>query len=282
MSAAWSGRSVAADSSISNSYAMGAVPGEFSVGGLVGHSESNISVSYATGYVSGAGAVGGLVGSNTGTPPTDSYWDTETSGQLYSDGGSGKTTAELQTPTGNAGIYANWGPEAWDFGTSSQYPALKADFNGDGTATWQEFGEQVRVAAVTVRLSLTGSPRMTAVQVTATFNKAVTGFTVDDVTVANGAASNFPAATGGMVYTFDVTPSEVAKVTVNIAADVATDSGGNGNEAATQLSFIPYDDDRNGNISRAEVTVAIRDYFADKLTRDQVTAVIRLYFNPGS
>ena len=30
----------------------------------------------------------------------------------------------------------------WDFGTSSQYPALKADIDGNGTATWQEFGRQ--------------------------------------------------------------------------------------------------------------------------------------------
>ena len=30
----------------------------------------------------------------------------------------------------------------WDFGTSGQYPALKVDFDGDGTATWQEFGNQ--------------------------------------------------------------------------------------------------------------------------------------------
>ena len=30
----------------------------------------------------------------------------------------------------------------WDFGTSSQYPALKVDLDGNGTPTWQEFGGQ--------------------------------------------------------------------------------------------------------------------------------------------
>ena len=70
----------------------------------------------------------------------------------------GKTTAELQAPTGYTGIYAEWlidldnadrdfdittgVDDYWDFGTSSQYPALKADIDGDGIATWQEFGSQ--------------------------------------------------------------------------------------------------------------------------------------------
>ena len=241
--------------SISGSYATGAVTGEFNVGGLVGGSIGSISASYATGYVSGDGAIGGLVGSSTGTT-TDSYWDTETSGQDFSDGGSGKTTSELQSPTGATGIYSIWDPNAWDFGDSSQYPALKADVNGDGVASWQEFGEQVRVATITVALSLDGSPpRMirigSPVPVTATFSKAVSGFTVDDVTVANGTVSNFVAAAGGMVYTFDVTSSDIARVTVDIAADVAMDADGNGNAAATQLSFTPYDDDV------ATITVAL-------------------------
>ena len=48
---------------------------------------------------------------------------------------------------GYTGIYATWdddGSDVWDFGTNSQYPALKVDFDGDNTATWQEFGYQVR------------------------------------------------------------------------------------------------------------------------------------------
>jgi hypothetical protein len=52
---------------------------------------------YSTGAVSGTGwDVGGLVGSNVDTV-TDSFWDTQTSGQTWSDGGTGKTTAEMQT-----------------------------------------------------------------------------------------------------------------------------------------------------------------------------------------
>ena len=66
---------------------------------------------------------------------------------------SGKTTSELQTPTGLAGIYANWNVDLdgdgtmdspWDFGTSADYPVLKADRDNDGVFTWQEFGDQGR------------------------------------------------------------------------------------------------------------------------------------------
>ena len=34
------------------------------------------------------------------------------------------------------------GDDPWDFGTATEYPVLQADFDGDGTATWREFGEQ--------------------------------------------------------------------------------------------------------------------------------------------
>ena len=34
--------------------------------------------------------------------------------------------------------------DPWDFGTESQYPALAVDLDGDGWATWQEFGYQLR------------------------------------------------------------------------------------------------------------------------------------------
>ena len=122
------------------SYSSGDVAGkDNNVGGLVGyHSNSTIYASYAVGRVSNGSSssdgVGGLIGKKAGGTVADSYWDTRTSGQSASDGGVGKTTAELQTPTGYGGIYAKWNmdlsyyshpADPWDFGTSSQYPALK-------------------------------------------------------------------------------------------------------------------------------------------------------------
>lgn len=86
---------------IQNSYATGTVTGVDKVGGLVGNLSSyrisNVDNSYSSGLVNGTTNTGGLIGSmEVGNLVTNSYWNTETSGQLTSAGGIGKTTAELQ------------------------------------------------------------------------------------------------------------------------------------------------------------------------------------------
>ena len=96
--------------SITNSYNAGPVTANRDVGGLVGENYRSVAVSYSTGTVSGVTRAGGLVGYNypdSGTV-TDCFWDIETSGQATSDGGTGKTTAEMQT----AGTFLEAG---WDF-----------------------------------------------------------------------------------------------------------------------------------------------------------------------
>jgi hypothetical protein len=81
---------------VSDSYSVGSVTGEWYVGGLVGDNDSSgtVSNSYAVGSVAGYSFVGGLVGSNWGTV-SNSFWDTDTSGANESDGGTGKTTTEM-------------------------------------------------------------------------------------------------------------------------------------------------------------------------------------------
>jgi hypothetical protein len=92
---------------VSDCYSTGSVTGEDFIGGLVGINGkgSTVSNSYSTGSVTCAGnvclEVGGLVGvncnpagENCGTV-SNSFWDTEISGQAASDGGTGKTTAEM-------------------------------------------------------------------------------------------------------------------------------------------------------------------------------------------
>ena len=124
--------------SITATYATGEVSGRGDFfGGLVGRNSGSITASYAIGRVSGNGGTDGsglLDANRDGGVVSDSYWDTQTTGRVSSEGGIGKTTHELQSPTGYAGIYANWkvdlngdgsADDPWDFGTSSQYPVLK-------------------------------------------------------------------------------------------------------------------------------------------------------------
>jgi len=80
---------------VSNSYSTGSVTGEDDVGGLVGVNVGAVSNSYSTGNVTGEADVGGLVGANYGTV-SNSFWDRQTSGQSTSDGGTRKTTAQMQ------------------------------------------------------------------------------------------------------------------------------------------------------------------------------------------
>jgi len=82
----------------SNSYATGRVIGNDIVGGLVGKNDNNCSVSdsYSAGSVTGSSNVGGLVGKGQLIDVTNSFWDTQTSGQGSSAGGTGKTPAEMK------------------------------------------------------------------------------------------------------------------------------------------------------------------------------------------
>jgi len=120
--------------SVSDSLATGSITldgsGDVKVGGLAGTSAGSITHSYSAAAVSVSGTgdtvAGGLVGEIDGSgAATGSYWDTDTSGQSSSAVGTAKTTSELQTPTGATGIYSGWSTVNWDFGTTSQYPALK-------------------------------------------------------------------------------------------------------------------------------------------------------------
>lgn len=99
---------------VSNSYATGSVTGDWYVGGLVGDNDSPgiVGDSYASGGVTGNAFAGGLVGSNWGVVG-NSFWNTETSGTVESDGGTGKTTATMRdimtfTDTETQGLDNPW------------------------------------------------------------------------------------------------------------------------------------------------------------------------------
>lgn len=84
---------------IEDCYARGSVSGDGYVGGLVGaqyFGSNAIRRSYSTGAVTGTGTIKGFCGYDDGAIE-DCFWDTETSGQSTSDGGTGKTTAEMKS-----------------------------------------------------------------------------------------------------------------------------------------------------------------------------------------
>jgi hypothetical protein len=70
---------------------------------------------------------------------------------------------------------------------------------------------------------------------TATFDEPVNGFTAADLSVTNGAVSNF-VAVDARTYTFDVTPAGQGAVTVTVAAGAATDAAGNESPASAPVT----------------------------------------------
>jgi hypothetical protein len=107
---------------IANAYSMGNVTGDDRVGGLVGRQVgSTIDNSFSAGQVVGNTNVGGLVGDNSGVI-SNSFWDTEISGQTASAGGTGKTTAEMKTLS--IFLDAGWDIEARTTDLNTGYPYL--------------------------------------------------------------------------------------------------------------------------------------------------------------
>ena len=108
-------------------YTTGSVTGNQYVGGLVGdHHGGTITYCYTTASVSGGEKVGGLVGSGSPREVTHSFWDIETSGQITSAGGMGKTTVEMKDPN-------TFMDAGWDFVGQSDGPSdLWAEPEGGG------------------------------------------------------------------------------------------------------------------------------------------------------
>ena len=125
---------------IINSYATGNVTGNSRIGGLVGGNinigtsypryRGGIGNSYAIGRVTGEEYAGGLVGHNLSNEGVNnSHWNTESSRQLISDGGTGLTKLLMTIPTmpneNSPNRYVGWDIAHWNFGNTRQYPVLR-------------------------------------------------------------------------------------------------------------------------------------------------------------
>ena len=139
-----------------NCYARATVAGDRYVGGLVGlNYDGSIWSSYSTGSVIGTEKVGGLVGENTLIPSQQglnntgiigsSFWDMETSKQDTSDGGTGKTTDEMQMVSTflEAGWdfvdeTANGTEDIWWILEGQDYPRLVWELNEAGSGAFAE------------------------------------------------------------------------------------------------------------------------------------------------
>ena len=82
---------------VSNTYSTGNVTSDSGAGGLIANNSGTVSNSYSTGSVSANQYVGGLVGYSEEGTVSSSFWDTESSGQSTSGGGTGKATTDMKS-----------------------------------------------------------------------------------------------------------------------------------------------------------------------------------------
>ena len=173
------------EGTITNSYVIGSVRGDDSVGGLVGDNYGPITNSYTNVEMSGNNYVGGIVGCNfsggivtnsytvprinrslsysggllgydsSRSLPVNSYWDKDVSGISSGNYGVGLPTEALQSPTTSTGIYSRWSIRDWDFGTREQYPALKYR---DGTLLPNQVRERPEEPAQELQIEIAGVP----------------------------------------------------------------------------------------------------------------------------
>ncbi len=109
---------------VNNSYSTASVSGDSFVGGLMGVSESANENLYAAGEVTATGFFGGgLIGADGPfTVTANSYWDTETTLQMTSAAGTGKTTVEMQ----DVSTYSGWNfSTIWYEPSVGVYPRLR-------------------------------------------------------------------------------------------------------------------------------------------------------------
>lgn len=194
------------------------------IGGAVGENNGVIFNTYATGEVeTGAGATGGLVGFEDAGITTDSYWDTETTGQATSAQGTGKTTLQMQdtatyTDTTSDGVTIPWDfvgnpyedGENYDIwnredGKNGGYPYLVAQGYpapdlSTSTITQQDINGGYLLAGDTLRYTITitntGEVGATGIEATGSFswdnpwNSNSFGFEVDASNCGNSWSDN--------------------------------------------------------------------------------------------
>lgn len=118
-----------------NCYSTGPVSGNIAAGGLLGDNSAFVESCYSAGAVTAATSPGGLVGGTGPGTVSNSFWDTGTSGQDNSNGGTGRSSAEMK----DAGTYTIEDGTtlitAWDFVTNpNDDDAIMGIWNLDATA----------------------------------------------------------------------------------------------------------------------------------------------------
>ncbi len=140
--------------------------------------------------------------------------------------GNGSRYSLVVTPTGGVNVVvevaANAATDGFNTGPATAVSA---------TATWDATAPTVAITGVPAKIN-----SMAAFTAVFTFSEDVTGFETGDVTVTGGTKSNFTGNKSS--YSLEVTPAGGSNVTVEVAANAATDGLNTGPAAAVLATAI--------------------------------------------
>lgn len=140
---------------MSDCYTRASVTGDTYVAGLAAYAwmGETITNCYSTGAVTGSNLLGGLLGYSEGTI-TNCFWDTTTSGQATSDGGTGYPTATMKLLVT---FYPLWDIDQTTTDRNDSYPFLSWEIDESDTI-WLIYGTGVRSFTIPDILDHKGRP----------------------------------------------------------------------------------------------------------------------------
>lgn len=167
----------------------------------------------------------------------------------FSEEVSGFTSSDLAVSNGVAGTAVGSGTTYTVDVTPTASGTLRIDLAAnqakDGAGNGNVAAEQLAIVFTPANPNITLSTGATLVNsvaafsVTATFDKAVTGFDLTDVILSGGTKGNL-VAVNASVYTFDVTPDGSSTIAITVGAGAAADSWATASNLSNALN-VTYD-----------------------------------------
>ena len=157
---------------------------------------------------------------------------------------------------------------SWDFGTATEYPALKADHDGDGQATWPEFGFQRAPGPVTNLAASRNAADDIVVTWSAPASPGSGTFAAYDARVRTHVETNFSKWTTAYGSSYTFTPMANTGYTVEVRVRNTMTEGGRTIEIPGEPSRIEPPD-APGDLLLAHRTAPADDEEGNPLYDDE-------------
>ena len=142
-----------------------------------------------------------------------------------------------------------------------------SDLAGNGNVAATQFSISAVLGSPTLAITGPAGPVSDNFTAIFTFSESVTGFTLADIVVGNGAASGFAGT--GSVYTATISPTADGSVTVDVASAAAQNAGSVNNAAAPQYAVTAASLGPVATISSATTAINFAGYILINIEFDR-------------